>query len=356
MINLTNGGVMPGVRNRGEMIRHFILENVGSHQNDIVLLTSNKFNISRQAVNAHLRKLIKQKSIVQEGKTRNISYRLHPFIEDILTFPLSGLEEDRVWRDFVRPQLGELPDNIIDIWSYGFTEMLNNAIDHSQGKYVLINVKKYPVLSEISITDDGFGIFRRIQQILNLHDERHAVLELSKGKLTTDPDNHTGEGIFFSSRMFDEYAILSGGVYFSHEYNKPEDWIIERNTPSNGTAVFMQLSNNSSRKIKSIFDEYTSGDDYSFDKTVVPVSLARYGTESLVSRSQAKRLLARIDRFKIVIFDFDGIDQIGQAFADQVFRVFKKQHPEIQIYFTKTNHSVENMIVRALSSGIDTKV
>ena len=34
------------------------------------------------------------------------------------------------------------------------------------------------------------------------------VWELPKsGKLTTDPDNHTGEGIFFTSRVFDEFEI-----------------------------------------------------------------------------------------------------------------------------------------------------
>ncbi len=228
--------------------------------------------------------------------------------------------------------------------------MLNNAIDHSQGSYAIVSVKKNPVFSEIIITDDGLGIFTRIQKLLKLNDERHAVLELSKGKLTTDPANHTGEGIFFSSRMFDEYAILSGGVYFSHEYNKPEDWIMERNNPRSGTTVFMKVSNNSARKIKTVFDEYASGGDYGFDKTVVPVSLARYGNERLVSRSQAKRLLARIDRFKIVILDFEGIDQIGQAFADEVFRVFNNRHPEIQLHFIKTQPDVENMIVRALSS------
>jgi anti-sigma regulatory factor (Ser/Thr protein kinase) len=342
---------MPGVRNRGEMIRQFIIKNVASHPNDIVTLTAVKFSISRQAVNAHLKKLISQKSITTNGKTRNISYKLHPLIEETISLPINGLEEDRVWRDAVQPKLGSLPDNIIDIWGYGFTEMLNNAIDHSQGSHVVINIKKYPSFSEIVITDDGVGIFKRIQKILNLIDERHAVLELSKGKLTTDPDRHTGEGIFFSSRMFDEYAILSGGVYFSHEYNKPEDWIIESKSPGEGTTVFMKLSNNSSRKSKAIFDEYAGGSDYGFDKTVVPVSLARYGNESLVSRSQAKRLLARIDRFKIVIFDFEGIEQIGQAFADEVFRVFKNQHHDIQIYFVKASRSVEDMIIRALRSG-----
>ncbi len=347
--------VMVGVRDRGEAIRQFIINNVEAHANDIVQVTADEFDISRQAVNVHVKRLVEQKSIIADGNTRNRVYRLHPLVEVTESFDLSGLEEDRIWRDFVAPKLGALPDNVLDIWHYGFTEMLNNAIDHSQGNHAIITIEKTPVSSEIITTDDGLGIFTRICNILELNDERHAVLELAKGKLTTDPDNHTGEGIFFSSRMFDEYAILSREVYFSHEYNKPEDWIMERSRPSNGTTVFMKMSNNSPRKIKAIFDEFACGEDYGFDKTVVPVSLARYGNERLVSRSQAKRLLARIDKFKIVIFDFEGIDQIGQAFADQVFRVFQNQHPDIQIHFIKTNPDVENMIVRALSRQMDIK-
>ena len=57
----------------------------------------------------------------------------------------------------------------------------------------------------------------------------------------------------------------------------------------------MKLANNSSRNLEKLFDEYSSGgsDNYSgFDKTIVPVLLARYGNEQLISRSQAKRLLA----------------------------------------------------------------
>jgi len=346
---------MVGVRNRGEAIREFIINNVDTHANDIVALTAGQFDISRQAVNTHIKRLVEQKSLVAKGNTRNRTYKLHTLIEQTERFELSGLEEDRAWRDIIRPKLGALPDNLMGIWDYGFTEMLNNAIDHSQGEYAIVNVRKTPISSEITITDDGLGIFTRIQKLLNLNDKRHAVLELSKGKLTTDPDNHTGEGIFFSSRIFDEYAILSGGVFFSHEYNKPEDWIIERKKSGKGTTVFMKISNNSTRKIKAIFDEYASDEDYGFDKTVVPVSLARYGNERLVSRSQAKRLLSRVDRFKIVIFDFNDIDQIGQAFADEVFRVFNNRHPDIQLYFIKANPDVENMILRALSSRTDSQ-
>jgi hypothetical protein len=145
-------------------------------------------------------------------------------------------------------------------------------------------------LAAFKVDYNGGGIFKKIQNALNLLDERHALLELSKGKLTTDPKRHTGEGIFFTSRMFDSYDIVSGEVYFSHEFGKPEDWIFERDKLSDGTAVWMKLHNHTARKIKKIFDQFTSGEDYGFNKTVVPVKLAQYGNDKLISRSQAKRL------------------------------------------------------------------
>ncbi len=228
--------------------------------------------------------------------------------------------------------------------------MLNNAIDHSSGKKVSIQVKRTSIATEIIVDDDGEGIFKKLQRSLKLHDERHAVLELAKGKLTTDPDRHSGEGIFFASRMFDKFAILSGNVYFSHEFNKAEDWIVENDEFQDGTTVFMELNNNTSRTSKQVFDNFSSGDDYAFTKTVVPVRLAQYGDERLVSRSQAKRLLSNVDKFKVVIFDFSGIEAVGQAFADEVFRVFKKQHPEIEIMGLNASEEVEKMIKRATSA------
>jgi hypothetical protein len=108
----------------------------------------------------------------------------------------------------------------------------------------------------------------------------------------------------------------------------------------------MKLNNNAARTTKQIFDEF-SDENYNFTKTVVPVRLAQYGHEKLISRSQAKRLLVRIDLFKVVIFDFDGVETIGQAFADEVFRVFSKQHPEVELCHANACKDVEQMISRA---------
>lgn len=333
---------------RGEDIRSYILSHIEKHPADISKIAAKHFNITRQAINKHLQKLIDEKVITESGNTRNKIYRLTALVEWKKTYELTAtLAEDIIWRNDIVSVLGNLPDNVMNIWHYGFTEMFNNVIDHSNATNVIVQIKKTPSNIEMLLKDNGIGIFKKIQKELNLLDERHALLELSKGKLTTDPNHHSGQGIFFTSRMFDSYDILSGGVYFSHKFEYPEDFLFERDQVVTGTYVWMKLRNHTSRTTKKIFDQYSVGEDYEFDKTIVPVKLAQYGNEKLISRSQAKRVLARIEQFKFVVFDFTDVDSIGQAFADEIFRVFASQHPEIKITIIHENREVLQMITRA---------
>jgi len=339
---------MTKIRARGEDVRKFILAHVEKHPCDISKVTALRFKITRQAVNKHLQKLVVENALLESGFTRNRSYKLAAILEWKKSYKIiPGLAEDLVWRNDIQETLGKMPENVLDIWHYGFTEMFNNAIDHSGGSEIILHVRKTAVGTEMLMLDNGFGIFKKIQTTLNLLDERHALFELSKGKLTTDPKRHSGEGIFFTSRIFDSYDILSGGVYFSHKFGHPEDWILERDAFELGTGVWMKLHNHTSRSVKKIFDQYAPGDDYGFNKTVVPVNLARYGSDKLISRSQAKRLLARVELFKIVIFDFTDVDFIGQAFADEIFRVFAAEHSNMELTFIHANVEVRRMIERA---------
>lgn len=342
---------MSKIRVGSEPVRKFIVEHIDSHPGDVVRLTAEKFNCTRQAVHKHMQRLIAEGAVVVSGTTRSRRYALTPLLRWDKQYELAaGVSEDVVWRGDIAPLLGKLPENVLGIWQYGFTEMLNNVIDHSGASHVMVEVTKTAASTTIEIYDDGVGIFKKIQAALNLDDERHAVLELAKGKFTTDPVNHSGEGIFFSSRMFDEFDILSGEVYFSHEFEKKEDWILQRGTPpGSGTLVTMKLHNHTARTTRKVFDRFTSDEDYGFTKTVVPVKLMRYGDDNLVSRSQAKRLLARFDRFKVVMLDFSGVASIGQAFADEVFRVFRGRHPEVDLVPIHASSEVRRMITRAES-------
>jgi hypothetical protein len=237
-------------------------------------------------------------------------------------------------------------ENALKIWDYGFTEMLNNAIEHSQGTSVTVRAHVYAGGTRCWISDDGEGIFKRITRLCKLADERQAILELAKGKLTTDPENHTGEGVFFSSRAFDHFYISSGGLIFDHTDGE-QAFLFEREQSHSGTWVMMGHGNHTERILNDIFDEYAEPDEYTFSKTVVPVRLARMGVESLVSRSQAQRLLARIDRFKVVMFDFREVETIGQAFADEIFRVYANAHPGVDLMPVHATAQIGQMIARA---------
>ena len=102
------------------------------------------------------------------------------------------------------------------------------------------------------------------------------------------------------------------------------------------------------RTTKEIFDEYTS-DDFVFNKTKITVHLAKdYLGHDFVSRSLAKRILMNVEKFKIIVLDFENIDNIGQGFADEVFRVFKNKNPDITIVPVNMNEEIEFMINRAM--------
>lgn len=345
---------MPGsVRGRTEKIRRFILEHVESNPDDLSKLTAGEFGITRQAVNKHLTRLSEEGAIKESGETRGRVYRLAPLAEWQEAFPLkSGLAEDQVWQEYVKPHLGVLPDNVMNIWHHGFTEMFNNAIDHSEGTSVRVTIARSAIDTQMSIADDGVGLFGKIQREKKLLDARHALLELSKGKLTTDPKRHSGEGIFFTSRMFDSFDITASGISWQHEFGESEDWLLGHpSLESVGTIVRLKLNNHTTRTTTKIFDQFAAADEFAFNKTVVPVKLAQYGNDQLISRSQAKRLLARVELFKVVMFDFEGVSMIGQAFADEIFRVFALQHPGIELVPTNANAEVTRMIGRARAAG-----
>jgi hypothetical protein len=345
------GADVPAIRGRGEDIRTFIVAHVARYPGDIVRRTAEKFDCSRQAVHRHIQRLVEEGALLESGKTRSRTYALAQLSAWTQTYAVSADgDEGDIWLSDVRAQLEPLATNVLGIWQYGFTEMFNNALDHAEASSISVSVAKTAASSVVTIRDDGVGIFRKIQAALGLLDERHAVLELAKGKFTTDPQRHSGEGIFFSSRMFDHFSICSGSVWFSHQAKAPEDWILETDE-SGGTSVRMELGNHTARSVSKVFKQFTSGDDFGFTKTVVPVRLAQYGDDNLVSRSQAKRLIVRFEKFRTVVLDFKGVVLIGQAFADEVFRVFPLAHPEVELMSLNANKEVGQMIAHVLEGA-----
>ena len=333
-----------------EAIRDFILRNVETRPRNIARAVEERFGISRQSASKHLQRLIERGLLNAEGATRGRRYALHNFVDETFAIDITAqTSEDLEWRTHVAPLMDGLPANIIDVCRYGFTEMLNNVLDHSSSPSAGYALHRNAIRTSMHVRDSGVGIFNKIQSDFQLSDPRHALLELCKGKLTSDPDRHTGEGIFFTSRMFDKYQLLSGTLFFNAENKTGQDWLIEagESTPMEGTLVHMEIANDSPITPRDIFEKYAAdSDDYGFARTIVPVQLAQYEGEQLISRSQAKRLVARFDKFLEVALDFGGVTEIGPAFADEIFRVYKREHPTVHLYPLRASVAVLRVIQR----------
>lgn len=323
-----------------------LLRAVAEHPRDLVSMVAAQLGLSRQRVHQQVQGLVAGNYLVKQGSTRP-TYALGANRRFVRAYPRAGLAEDRVWYSDLLPLLEHLPRNVLDIAHHGITEMVNNAVDHSEATEVHVRMELRDGRLLFEIADEGVGIFRKISRALDLPDQRLALLELSKGKLTTAPQRHSGEGIFFTSRMFDLYRIESGGLVFDHDATYDLD-LLDDTHDLEGTRVVMEIATDSSRTVESIFDQYSSGpDDYSFARTVVPVRLAKVGDENLVSRSQAKRLLQRMENFRHVVLDFAEVAGIGQAFADEIFRVFANAHPDVELLHVHAVPEVQQMIRRA---------
>lgn len=332
-----------------DKIKEFILKRVEHNPSSIVAMVAKEFDISRQRANQLVNREVKNGNLVQIGQTRNTRYFLADGKHIEFSLKLTpDLDEDKVWSKYLKPMILKYPNNLQTICNYGFTEILNNAIDHSEGATVYVEITIDDEKINIKILDNGVGIFQKIKEALELTSTREAILHLSKGKFTTDPSNHTGEGIFFTSRSFDIFSIYSCNMLYSF---KDTEWFLSSEKQEDfgeGTEIEMSVSLNTNKILKDIQSEYANA-EIGFHKTIVAVAMSADLGDPHISRSQAKRLLLGLDKFGEIVLDFKGVKSVGQAFVDEVFRVFKNKYPNKKIYHLNANEDVELMIKRGLT-------
>jgi anti-sigma regulatory factor (Ser/Thr protein kinase) len=305
--------------------------------------------ISRQALNKHIQELISKSIIAKNGTTKNTLYE---YASDKIekrsltykkTLRLENLEEDMVFQslDSALRLNKNVNKNTVGIIRYAFTEMLNNAIEHSQSDQCVVSVLLDDHQLHFKIRDYGIGLFYSIYSKLGFTDENAAVGELFKGRTTTMKERHSGEGIFFTSRCGDNLQLRSHNIHLTFDA-KNEDIFVEEKKFIRGTEVQLTISKNSKRKLEDIFRVFAPEEfDYRFEKTRVFIKLYN---AAYVSRSEAKRLLQGLEKFKEIVLDFKGVRSIGQGFCDEIFRIFKRDHPDIRIRLENINDVLQPMI------------
>jgi len=315
-----------------------------------------KTGVSRAYAHRVLQQLENEGTLRLVGKANQARYvgadpkNLEKALASQLSFhailPNEKLEEDRVL-DRIKTETGiflGIADTVTRIVDYGFTEMLNNAIDHSESATIDVRMVRSPSRVAFTVLDRGIGILQNIKRKRNLSSEQEALQDLLKGKQTTMPDRHSGEGIFFTSRVADGLVIRSSDKKILFD-NLIPDVFLRTVKSRTGTQVDFWISLDSPRELASVFHSF-AGEEMTFDKTRVLIAL--YNEESgYVSRSQARRVLTGLEEFHEIILDFARVDLVGQAFADEVFRVWKTRHPRTVLRVENASQDVQFMIDHA---------
>ena len=280
------------------------------------------------------------------GKTRDRYYVLKTLVDKSMDLDLtSSLEEDAVAREFIYPHLRGLPPNVIEICEYGFTQMMNNVIVHSEGTKCRVRIKVTDQTINFRLQDDGKGIFNKISSFFGFDNPSYSVIELAKGKVTSDPFFNTGEGIFFTMRLFDRVSISSNGLCLGSK-TLDNHWEFKEIDDVGGTVVSLTIATSAQRILKEVIFRYSCGDESVFNRTEIPVILASIDSETLMSRSQARRVLWNLDGFEDVCLDFKGVSSIGQPFADEIFRVYRAENEDVQLNWMNASQDIEKIISR----------
>jgi anti-sigma regulatory factor (Ser/Thr protein kinase) len=318
-------------RNHLQNATQWITGAARQHGEALAPIVMERLGLGQRAARALLTRLVAAQWLVREGPLRRPVYRPGVLRQGVQRYGLSGLHEDLPWQRDFAPLL-ELPPNVARLAQHAFSELLNNAVDHSGGTQVTVSLRQTAMHLQLLVSDNGCGVFERIQQRFDIAEPALAMLELSKGKLTTAPERHSGHGLFFTSRLADVFDLHANAAAFQFRGGQHRGWFAGKPMARQGTSVYLAIALDTPRTLDDVLRAHSAdGAGYAFDTTMVPLGLMTGRHTGLESRAQAKRVVSRLQRFRRAEVDFTGIVDVGHGFADELFRVFPREHPSLEL-------------------------
>ena len=313
------------------------------HPTDLGPMLAKRHSVSRGTMTKQLKRLVDSGWLERTGLTRP---HFKPGVQREVTteYAIAGLDEHTPWLRDVHPVL-QLSPAVARIAQHVFGELLNNAIDHASATQVTVSVRQTPTHLHILIGDNGQGVFNQLASKAGLPDAQRAALEISKGRLTTQPECHGGRGLFFVARMVDAMNLQSNGQVL--QWRHRGESVQFRSHPLNrtGTTVFVSLALDSTVRPTDTYSAFGSEDaPLDFSRTQVPLRLLTDNGLTLDSRAQARWVVSRLELFATAELDFEGVEDIGPSFIDEVFRVYAKANPEVALQPTKVSVRVEKLL------------
>ena len=300
--------------------------------------------ISRQAAHYHLRRMVRAGELVPEGRGRAARYRRATRSFE-LCLGAGGIEEDRVWASACEKmhELRALAPNARDIAEHALIELVTNAQAHAGSAAARLRVELDSASLRISVEDDGIGAFESLRRALGLGTAHDALVALCRGRASRDTARFRGESLFLLRELADFFEIEANGLCLACDGRRGDEAV--RTVPArSGSRVSVEIALDTERRERDVLSRVTI--DHAFARTRASVRLVSSGVR-FPSRAEAKRLLHGLERFSEVVIDFAGVECVGVAFADEVFRVWPAEHPGTRLVPANMQDGVEITVLHA---------
>jgi anti-sigma regulatory factor (Ser/Thr protein kinase) len=324
------------------------------HGDDLAAHLMQRLSIGRRSALPLLRRLEAAQWLRKSGTASRPRYEPGALRQVVQHYAIEGLLEDQPWRRDFAPCF-ELNAEVRRIAQHAFTELVNNAIDHSGGTTVTVSMRQTPAHLQLLVSDDGCGLFARIAEHFDIGDPNLAMFELAKGKLTSQPQRHSGHGLYFTSQLADVFDLRANAAGFQSRAWSAMRWHASEPGAAlaarPGTSIFFALALDTSRTLDGVLRAASlDGQGYGFERTRAPLHLIAGRDATLASRADAKRATARLERFAHTELDFTGVEDIGHGFADELMRVLPSQRPTLNLLPAAASERVASMLRAAIAA------
>ena len=127
-----------------------MLDKIRCDDADFIKKTAENFEISETSVRRYI-KDCRDKGIVTEDAERKTGLFLTTVTEQWNMVNAGMLEEDDLYWTHISPFLGELPDNVQDIWYYAFTEIMIMQLTIPAGIRSASECRKMPSIRKFQL-------------------------------------------------------------------------------------------------------------------------------------------------------------------------------------------------------------
>jgi anti-sigma regulatory factor (Ser/Thr protein kinase) len=322
---------------QAQAIKTFILQNISRYPQEIVAVTAHEFGVTRTTIHRHLNSLIKHNQIFKTGTTKQVRYFVTEQRDRKYQFKIKPeMTHGVIWQHYLAGAFEGVALNLVEILHYGFQELFTNVLTHAQATSIEIDLKWQQQQVQLSINDNGIGIFEKLKQHWQLADYYQCAMKLS---------THRSEGLFYTSHLFDSFSLIANGICYFRD-NTQSDWGMQSAPLRKGTQVILKIANDTQKKLQELLPQIKLQQPMS--KTECVVNLKEMLGDNLLARAQAKQVLDKIKTFSKVTLDFSQVRILGQGFADEIFGVFSANHQGIEVQYIHADPTVEFMIKQVI--------